>query len=99
MFSKKEKYLIRDKLHKSVHIKYKYKLKLGKSMLRNNLILKNKKLYIKLKLMGSLLMLRKKNICLLSGENNSIKKNTLTSRFTLNSLCISNKLQNFKVNT
>jgi hypothetical protein len=99
MFSKKEKYVIRDKIHRSVHIKYKYKLRLSKSILKNNLILKPKKLYIKLGLKGGLLMLRKRNICLLSGENNSIKKRIVISRFALNSLCISNKLQNFKVNT
>ena len=99
MFSKKEKYLIRDKTYRSVHIKFKFKNKLIKSMLQNNLLLNSKKIYLKLNLNTNPSKLRKKNVCLLSGENNTIKKKNLISRFRLNLLSIDNKLQNFKINS
>jgi len=99
MVSKKEKSLIKDKINRSVHIKYKFREKIKNSMLRNNLVLKSKKKFLKINFTKSLQELRKKNICLISGENNTIKKRFLTSRFILNSLSIENKLQNFKINT
>jgi hypothetical protein len=39
-----------------------------------------------------------KNICLKSGENTSINKKLLITRFQINYLSIVNKLQNYKVN-
>ena len=37
---------------------------------------------------------KRRNVCLLSGENKSVRKFLLMSRFRINSLCIKNNLQN-----
>jgi hypothetical protein len=98
MFSKKERYIIRDKTYRSIFIKNKFKNKLRRSMLKNNTLIQTKKILLKVNFNENPSKLRKKNICLLSGENNTIQKRFLVSRFALNSLSISNKLQNFKIN-
>jgi hypothetical protein len=99
MFSKKEKYILRDKLYKSIYIKGKFKCKLQKSLILNSSSTQHKKLYLNLKLNKAPVKLKKKNLCLISGENNTIKKHFLTSRFVLNRLSICGGLQNFKINT
>ena len=99
MFSKKEKYIIRDKVYRSIHIKYRFNTKLQKSLLKNNMTPQTKKLFLTLKTNKTPLKLRKRNLCLISGENNTVKKYFLVSRFALNKASIANKLQNFKINT
>jgi hypothetical protein len=99
MFSKKEKYILQDKTYKSIYIKYRFRNKLQESFILNNLTPQLKKLYLNLKLNKAPLKLKKKNLCLISGENNTIKKYFLTSRFVLNRSSIGGKLQNFKINT
>ena len=58
-----------------------------------------KKLYIKLQNNQKLMPKKVRNLCLLSGENNSIKKRLLVSRFNINYLALNNELQNFKINS
>jgi ribosomal protein S14 len=67
--------------------------------MKNNYLTKSKCIYIKLSLVVPNLFLKKKNICALSGENNSVRKKLLISRFNLNKLGVNNKLQNFKINS
>ena len=82
-----------------MQIKFTYKQLVKKSSLKNNFIENKKKTYLLLYQQQNLATYKKKNVCLLSGENTSIRKKTLTSRFSLNYLSIGNKLQNFQVNS
>ena len=60
---------------------------------------KSKHLYTTLTITRSSPLIRKKNVCLLSGENGAVRKQFLASRFKLNSMCVNNTLQNFKINS
>jgi ribosomal protein S14 len=99
MFSKKEKYLIRDNLQRSIQLKYIYTHTLKSSLLKNTTLSNSKKKLIKLSLQKNKILTKKKNLCLFTGENKSVRKYFLTSRFKLNYLSIENKLQNFKLNS
>lgn len=99
MFSKKERFLIRDRIWRATQIKFMYKLKLKRSILNSGLTTTTKKMYIKLYIQQNNASIKKKNVCLLSGENKSVRKFTLVSRFHLNYLGVNNKLQNFKINS
>ena len=98
MFSKKEKYQIRDNKWRSVHVKYMY-TNLLKSSIQDTLYVKSlKRAYLKLSLAKNNSP-KRKNLCLLSSENSGVDKNTLLSRFQRNNLSVRNKLQNFKLNS
>lgn len=99
MFSKKEKYLIRDNLQRSLQLKYTYNYTLKTSLTKNNALKNSKKNYLKLMLQKNSKLTKKKNICFFSGENKSVRKYFLTARFKLNFLSIENSLQNFKLNS
>lgn len=99
MFSKKEKYLIRDNLQRSLQLKYIYSCRLKISLIGNNFLKRSKKNYIKLILQKKLILVKKRNVCSFSGENSGVRKYFLTSRFKLNYLSIENNLQNFKLNS
>jgi ribosomal protein S14 len=99
MFSKKEKYLIRDNLKRSTLIKFIYINKLRSSVIHNNFLKKSKLIYLNISSIKNINSKKRKNICLLSGENKSVRKFFLMSRFKINSLCIKNNLQNFKLNS
>lgn len=99
MFSKKEKYLIRDNLRRSTQIKYVYINFLKKSLKKNHFLRQSKKIYFTLNLQKNISSKKTKNVCLLSGENTSVRKHFMLSRFKLNTLSISNSLQNFRINS
>jgi len=98
MFSKKEKYLIRDRLKRASNIKYRYLVFLSKSFVKNNQILNNKKSFMRIK--NDYKNFKKiSNVCVLSGENTSVSKKLLISRFFLNSFSVKNYLQNYQINS
>ena len=99
MFSKKEGIVIRDNIRRTNIIKFKYNSLLKKSLVKNNSFSDLKKLYIMLQNNCRIVSKKKKNLCLLSGGNNSVKKHLLVSRFHINYLTLNNKLQNFKINS
>jgi hypothetical protein len=77
MFSKKERYIIRDKNRRSIFIKYKFRYKLVSTILKNNTFGQKKKLLLKVNFVKNPSQLKKKNICLLSGENNTVHRRFL----------------------
>lgn len=99
MVSKKEKYVIEDFISRSQTIKYKYNYMLEKSLTRNFFLKRNLRLFISLNRKKRLNGKRVKNICLMSGENNAIRKYFLVSRFKLNALSVRNSLNNFRLNS
>lgn len=99
MFSKKEKYLLRDNLRRSVGIKFIYTNMLHKTLKKNLYLLRYRRFYFTLNLQKNISSKKIKNTCLLSGENTSVRKYFILSRFQLNTLSINNNLQNFKINS
>lgn len=100
MFRQKEKYLIRDNSRRTLLLKYKYLSLLQKSLLHNRASTKQIKLLVFLNHSQKKPGFKKiKNICMLSGENTSVNKKLLFTRFHINYLSIVNKLQNFKINS
>jgi hypothetical protein len=94
-FSKKDKYLVRDNVRRSLRLKNTYALSLRRSMGLDPHQRKFMKIYLRVSL-GRGLVKKYKNICLLTGENRAVRKYFLASRFRLNDLGIGNKLQNFR---
>lgn len=100
MFKRKERYILRDNLRRSLVIKYKYISLIQKSLLHNRKLKKKKRVIIFYKFSLKKKGYNKlKNICMLSGENTAVNKKILLTRFQINYLSILNKLQNFKVNS
>lgn len=100
MFKRKERYLIRDNVRRSLLIKYRYTNLIQKSLFHNRKLIKNKRIIFFYKFSYKRKGFNKvKNICTFSGENTSVNKKILFSRFQINYLSILNKLQNFKVNS
>lgn len=100
MFKQKEKYLLRDNSRRTLLLKYKYLNLIQKSLLHNRSVRKKIKLLIFLHNSQKKQSFKKiKNICMLSGENTSVNKKLLLTRFHINYLSIVNKLQNFKINS
>lgn len=100
MFTRREKYLLRDNIRRSMSLKYKYINFLQKSLFHNRNILKKKRILIFYKICTRTLNSKKlKNICMLSGEPDSVNKKLLFTRFQINYNSILNKLQNFKLDS
>lgn len=100
MYNKKERYLIRDNVQRTLFLKYKYTTIIHKSLFHNRNLLSKQKLLAFYKLSLKKKGYKKyKNICIKSGENTSINKKLLITRFQINYLSIVNKLQNYKVNS
>jgi len=99
MFSKKECFLIKDNIRRTASIKFKYNSLLRTSLTKNSFIGNTKKLYYKTYNTRGVLYKKQKDVCLLSGENTSVRKNLLLSRFQINYLSLTGSLQNFKINT
>lgn len=100
MFTRRERYLIKDNTRRTIKIKYKYLNILEKSLFMNRTLKNKKRLLIFLKINLKKLSSKKiKNICLKSGESKAVNKKLILSRFQINYLSILNKLQNFKVNS
>lgn len=98
MISKKERFLIKDNIYRSVQIKQMYKILIRRSLIKNNLLNKSKKIYLSIGKFSTPTLIRKRNICLLSGENHGVRKNLLISRFQINNQSTKNQLQNFSIN-
>jgi hypothetical protein len=100
MFKRKERYILRDNVRRSLIIKYKYINLIQKSLLHNRKVKHNKHIIIFYKYSYKKKGYKKvKNICLLSGENTGVNKKLLLTRFQINYLSILNKLQNLKVSS
>lgn len=100
MYDKKEKYLIKDNVQRTLFLKYKYITFIHKSLFHNRNLIIEKKLLSFYKLSLKKKNYKKfKNICLKSGENTSVNKKLLITRFQINYLSILNKLQNYKINS
>lgn len=100
MFKQKEKFLIRDNSRRTLIIKYKYLNLILKSLLHNRNFTQKRKLLSFIHYSQKKQSFKKiKNLCMLSGENTSVNKKLLLTRFQINYLSISNKLQNFKINS
>lgn len=77
-----------------------YLNKIQKSLFHNRYLLKQKRLFFFYYLNTNKVLFKKnKNICLKSGETNSINKKLLLTRFQINYSSILNNLQNFKINS
>jgi len=100
MFSKKERYILKDKILRTTQIKHKFLKKIGQNFITNpqTFNIKRYKIWL-LNLNKKGHIYKVKNICLLSGENKGVAKKLLLSRFTLNKLCVHNQIQNFKINS
>lgn len=100
MLDRKSKYLIRDKVRRSLNIKYKYLNLIQKSMFHNRYLKKNNRLHLFFYLNSNKIVGKKvKNICSISGETDAINKKLLMSRSQINYKSILNNLQNFKINS
>jgi hypothetical protein len=100
MLNKKSKIYLKDKIRRSISIKYKYLNLIQKSLFHNRYILKKKKLYFFYFInLNKLTLVKKKNICLVSAENKSVNKKLIMTRFQINYSSTLNKLQNFKINS
>ena len=99
MISKKERFLIKDNIYRSVQIKHTYKTLLRRSLIKNNLLNKSKKIYLNIGGFSTPTLIRRRNLCLLTGENHGVRKNLLLSRFQINTQSTKNQLQNFSINS
>lgn len=100
MFKHKERYLLRDNIRRSLIIKYSYINLIQKGLFHNRKLIRYKRIIAFYKLSYKKKGYKKlKNVCLISGENTSVNKKILFTRFQINYLSILNKLQNFKVNS
>lgn len=100
MFKHKERYIVRDNTRRSILIKYKYINLIQKSLLHNRKLILKKRIISFYKFSYKKKGYKKvKNICMLSGENTSVNRRILFTRFQINYLSILNKLQNFKVSS
>lgn len=100
MLNKKSKIYLKDKIRRSVIIKYKYLNLIQKSLFQNRYLCKKKKLYFLYLLnLNKVSAVKKKNICLISAENKSVNKKLVMTRFQINYSSVLNKLQNFKINS
>lgn len=100
MLDKRNKYIIRDKIRRSILIKYKYITIIQKSMFHNRYLSKKNRIFFFFYLNTNRLSSKKiKNICNISGEHKAVNKKLLLTRFQINYSSILNKLQNFKINS
>lgn len=100
MLNRRSKVLIKDNLRRSISIKYKYLTLLQKSLFHNRSINSNKKLIFFYYFNKNKIHWKKvKNVCLLSGENKSVNKKLLLTRFQINYSSVLNNLQNFRINS
>lgn len=99
MLNKRAKYLIKDKIKRSLRIKYKYLTILQKTLFQNRNINNKKRLLSAYIINTRVYHKRVKNICLQSGEYKAVNKKLLLTRFQLNYKCITNNLQSFKINS
>jgi ribosomal protein S14 len=100
MFTRRERYLIRDNTRRTIQIKYKYINILEKSLFYNRQLNNKKRLLLFLKINLKKISSKKiKNICIKSGESKGVNKKIIFSRFQINYLSILNKLQNFKISS
>jgi len=100
MYTKKSRYLLKDNLKRTLNIKYRYTTILNKSLFHNRRLTKDQRTFIFKKLSFKKKNVKKvRNVCLITGENTSVNKKLILTRFQVNYLSIVNKLQNFKVNS
>jgi ribosomal protein S14 len=100
MINRSNKFLLKDNLKRSLNIKHKYLNILQKSLFHNRYIKKKYRNFFFYKLtLNNIYSKKTRNICLISGENNSINKKFLMSRFQINYNAVANNLQTFKINS
>jgi len=100
MYTKKCRNLLKDNLKRTLNIKYRYVTILNKSLFHNRRLAKDTRTIIFKKLSFKKKNIRRlKNVCLISGENTSVNKKLMFTRFQINYLSIVNKLPNFRVNS
>lgn len=100
MYTRKCRYLLRDELKRTLNIKYKYTTILNKALFHNRRLTKDQRTLVFKKLSFKKKSIKKlRNVCLISGENTSVNKKIIFTRFQINYFSIVNKLQNFKVNS
>jgi hypothetical protein len=100
MINRSNKTLLKDNLKRSIRLKYKYINLLQKSLFHNRYLKKkNRNFFFYQLTLNNVYSKKTRNLCLISGESNSINKKLLTSRFQINYSAIAGNLQTFKINS